>query len=376
MDNRQSILNILDFYIKASKLKTTLYSKKSDESYSDHIFGSLLLATLINSEFRETDNLEKIYRMILLKGMGSLNKDYNYDNLNDRIKFQDEECEMDEDLTHYANLANRYTRINFLISNFINQNKDMSYEDLVKGGSNILSLLLRQDDDKCKEIFKCYYLNERLKHSIRTGWDRNHWNISAPRVERISEHVASTMYLVLALKSEFPHDIDYQKVLKMLSIHELGETIIGDITPFDNITKEEKKEMEHIAIYDALGNLTSKEELYNLLLEFDEGTTKEAKFAHYCDKIDADLQSKLYEDQGYHHQLAEQKNNLVFLNPKVQKFVLDGAVTPFDIWFLWDKSIYENDYDFPEFIRLLRTVKENNLVKNSEKQKIKMNEDY
>lgn len=367
MDNRQNLLNVLDFYTKANKFKTEMFNKSSDESYADHLFGSLLLATLINSEFKETDNLDKIYRMILLKGISSLNKEYFYDNLNDRLKFQDEEDEMNDNVTYEANLANRYIRINYLITSFINQNKNISYEELIKEGSSMLSKLLRQDYDKCEEIFKCYYLNERLKHSIRTGWDKNHWNISAERVERISEHVTSTMFLALALKSEFPHDIDYQKVFKMLSIHELGETIIGDITPFDNITPEEKKEIEHVAVYDALGNLSSKEELYSLLLEFDDQKTKEAKFAHYCDKIDADLQSKLYEDQGYHHQLFEQHHNLVFLNPKAQKFVLDGATTPFDIWFLWDKSIYENDHDFPEFIRLLRTAKEKNLVNENQK---------
>ena len=372
MEKQQRLSNVLDFYIKSNNLKTTIFDEKTDESYADYLFGSLLLATLINSEFKESKDLGKIYRMILLKGIGTLNTDYNFDGLRKQNLLQDELEEIKENRTYEANLANRYMRIEYLMNRFIDEYENKFLPDkFIQQGANRIAVLLRQEPKKCEEIFKCYYLNKKLRNSVRTGWDRNHWNISAPRVERISEHVTSTMALALGLSSEFPHDIDYTKVFKMLSNHELGETLIGDITPFDNITPEEKKDMEHQAMDDALGNLSGKEELLNLLFEFDEQETKEAKFAHYCDKIDADLQSKLYQDQGYHHSLDDQSRNMVFLNPKAQKYVLDGATTPFDIWYLWDKKIYENDKEFPEFIELLRTAKESNLVDTKNRQKIK-----
>ena len=38
----------------------------------------------------------------------------------------------------------------------------------------------------------------------------------------------------------------------MLVIHELGEVVIEDITPFDNITPEEKMKKEHEAIKELL----------------------------------------------------------------------------------------------------------------------------
>jgi len=34
----------------------------------------------------------------------------------------------------------------------------------------------------------------------------------------------------------------------MLIIHEIGEVLIGDITPFDNITPEQKQRVEHQAM--------------------------------------------------------------------------------------------------------------------------------
>ena len=87
----------------------------------------------------------------------------------------------------------------------------------------------------------------------------------------------------------------------MLTIHETGETLIGDITPFDGITPEKKKEIEHKAMRDALGNLKEKDSLLSLLFEFDEHETLESKYAFYCDKIEADLQSRIYLDKGLHH---------------------------------------------------------------------------
>lgn len=152
------------------------------------------------------------------------------------------------------------------------------------------------------------------------------------------------------------------RVLKILVLHEIGETLIGDITPFDGITKERKKQVEHQAMIEVLGNLSSKSEMLKLLFEFDEHETKDAKFSYYDDKIEADLQAKMYQDKGLHHSLDDQKNNCVFNSEKVQKMLEKGAITAFDIWYGWDKSIYEKDEYFPEFSLILKIIKDNNLL--------------
>ena len=38
-----------------------------------------------------------------------------------------------------------------------------------------------------------------------------------------------------------------------------------------------------------------------VLYEFDEQETPEARCSHYCDKIEADLQAKIYQDKGMHY---------------------------------------------------------------------------
>ena len=57
-----------------------------------------------------------------------------------------------------------------------------------------------------------------------------------------------------------------------------------------------------------------------------------------------------------------EKNNVVFQKSKVQEMLRNGAKEPFDIWYEWDKSIYEGDPKYPEYFDLLKIVKDNNLL--------------
>ena len=122
-------------------------------------------------------------------------------------------------------------------------------------------------------------------------------------------------------------------------------------------SEEEKMKNEHEAIKKVLGDLIKKEEYFALLMEFDERKTREAIFAYHCDKLDADIQSKVYQDMGCHSPLDKQENNVVFNSKRVQQMVQDGAKTAFDIWYEWDKSLYADDENF---LAILDYVKENN----------------
>jgi len=109
---------------------------------------------------------------------------------------------------------------------------------------------------KEKNVLQFYVLCNRLKHLIRSGWIA--WNVKKERVESVAEHIYSTQMLAIAMYSEFNYDIDLEKVLKMLAIHELEETIIGDFTPFQ-LDQEKKQEMGHKAILKALQPLSDKQ---------------------------------------------------------------------------------------------------------------------
>lgn len=200
--------------------------------------------------------------------------------------------------------------------------------------------------EKLKNSMRFYMLATQLKYKIRSGWDKSHWNVSKSRLESIAEHVYGTCILALSIDSEFKTNLDINKVIKMLVLHELGEVIIGDITPFDDITPEEKMKKEHEAMREVIGDLVNHEEYLSLLFKFDAKKTKESIFAHHCDKLEADIQAKVYQDMGCQHPLNEQEKNVVFKNDRIQQMVKDGAQTAFDIWYEWDKSLFYDDEDF------------------------------
>ncbi len=102
--------------------------------------------------------------------------------------------------------------------------------------------------------------------------------------------------LAIAMYSEYNYDIDIKKVITMLALHELEEIIIGDLTLFD-ISKKDKEIIGHDAVNKVVKSLKIKDDIKNIVLEFDSLKTKEARFAFYCDKLEADIQSKLYDEE-------------------------------------------------------------------------------
>ena len=145
-----------------------------------------------------------------------------------------------------------------------------------------------------ENVINYYVLCNKLKDVIRTGWTT--WHIKRSRVESVAEHIYGTQMLAIAMYSEYKYDLDILKVIYMLAIHELGEIIIGDLTLFQ-ITREEKQKIEREAVHKILSCLADKEIIEKLFLEFDKKETKEAIFAYQCDKLECDIQCKLYDEE-------------------------------------------------------------------------------
>lgn len=149
--------------------------------------------------------------------------------------------------------------------------------------------------------------------------------------------------LAIAIKSEYQYDVDIMKVIFMLAIHELGETVIGDLTQFQ-ISKEEKEIIEHKAVHNILDDLLDGNIIEELFLEFDEHKTKEAIFAYQCDKLECDLQCKLYDEEGC-VDLLNQEDNATFNNPMVQELLKNGR-TWSEMWLLFGQNKYPYDDNF------------------------------
>lgn len=194
---------------------------------------------------------------------------------------------------------------------------------------------------KEENVVNYYVICNKLKNVIRTGWKT--WNVKRERLESVAEHIFGVQMLAIAMKSEYQYDVDIMKVLYMLAIHELGETIIGDLTQFQ-ISNEEKEAIEHNAVHKILSGLIDKDLIEELFLEFDSHKTKEAMFAYQCDKLECDLQCKIYDEENC-VDLNNQPNNNA-LNNSIVKELLDKGYSWSEMWLLFGQRIYPYDENF------------------------------
>ena len=195
--------------------------------------------------------------------------------------------------------------------------------------------------EKAEGVIKYYVLCNKLKNVIRTGW--KDWKVKRERIESVAEHIYGVQMLAIAMKSQYEYDIDISKVIFMLAIHELEEIYIGDLTQFQ-ITSEEKRKIGKEAVEKVLKNLLDKEQISNLIFEFEEKETKEAKFAYYCDKLECDLQSKLYDEENC-VDLNSQVGNKTFEEPMVQK-LLEQEKSWSGMWLEFGQQKYNYDKNF------------------------------
>ena len=192
-----------------------------------------------------------------------------------------------------------------------------------------------------KNVIEFYVLCNKLKNVIRTGW--KNWNVKRDRIESVAEHIYGVQMLAIAMWSEFKYDIDLKKVLFMLSVHELEEIVIGDLTLFE-INKEMKKQIGHSAVEKILDNLTNKQEIQDLIYEFDERKTKEAIFANQCDKLECDIQCKLYDEENC-VDLETQKDNIVLQEKNVKKLIEKNDSWS-KAWLKFGQQLYHYDENF------------------------------
>jgi len=202
---------------------------------------------------------------------------------------------------------------------------------------------------KIKNMINFYTLCVRLKDTIRKG--PIVWNAKRERIESVAEHIYGTQMLAIAIYYQFGYKLDIMKVIYMLAIHELEEIKIGDLAFFET-TEEDKLVNGKIATDYILQNFLGKEDISNLLDEYNNRKTKEAIFAYHCDKLECDMQMKLYNQEGC-FDLKNQVNNPIINNPEVKK-VLDSEKNISNAWIEFDRNKFLDDKNFIDIIEYLK----------------------
>eukprot|EP00644_Phytophthora_capsici_P013227 jgi/Phyca11/560939/estExt2_Genewise1.C_PHYCAscaffold_50982 len=133
----------------------------------------------------------------------------------------------------------------------------------------------------------------RLKTLKRTGWVNN--NVALP--ESVADHMYR-MGMCCMLLDDANDSVNRSKCIKMAIVHDLAESLVGDITPHDGVAEEDKHRMEKEAldeICNTLGDAPSAAEIRSLWSEYEAGATEEAKIVKDFDKFEMILQADDYE---------------------------------------------------------------------------------
>ncbi|MFH0949229.1 MAG: HD domain-containing protein [Candidatus Aenigmatarchaeota archaeon] len=140
----------------------------------------------------------------------------------------------------------------------------------------------------------------KLKEIKRTGWVER----GVKGSESIADH--SFMVALQTLVLGYSKKLNIEKVLKMAIVHDIVESITGDIITKENwpsggtITEEKKYRLEKKALNGLLINLSPKikKDLINIWVEFEFGKSKEAVFVRSIDKFEGMLQAMKYKKSG------------------------------------------------------------------------------
>ena len=140
MKNIEEIRKILNFYILANKLKTTIVDEINNYSVADNIFGSMILAIAMDSEFKETANLGKLLRMIVLDEFSRLNPNYSFlENLKKGNQYKNEIDEARSLQTKESKLIFKYKMLDFSLTKLLSEEgNNLEYIDLLEEGMKIL----------------------------------------------------------------------------------------------------------------------------------------------------------------------------------------------------------------------------------------------
>ncbi|HEX2094905.1 MAG TPA: HD domain-containing protein [Longimicrobiaceae bacterium] len=150
------------------------------------------------------------------------------------------------------------------------------------------------EHQRAADLLRFFRVAGRLKRTVRAGWALR--GIQDP--ESVADHTFRLCLLVLMLSGEVHPPLDRERCLAMALVHDLGESIVGDITPYDGVPVEEKHRREGEAMAH-LATLLGRGEIRELWEEYQAGATPEARFVKELDRLETVLQAAEYgEEQG------------------------------------------------------------------------------
>jgi len=156
----------------------------------------------------------------------------------------------------------------------------------------------------------------QLKQIPRSGWKKK---LGIKNPESVADHAYSVAAIAMILSDA--KKLDTQKILKMALLHDLAESVVGDLTPED-ATKQQKVDLENTAMKKILAtiNNTQSKQYWKIWMEYQKQSSKEAKLLHDVDKLEMALQASVYK---------KSKHNVRPFLDSAKKQIKDNAIRKF-----------------------------------------------
>jgi len=140
-----------------------------------------------------------------------------------------------------------------------------------------------------------------LKKIPRQGWIDK---LSLENPESVADHSYSMAIIGMVISDL--ENYNSEKILKMILLHDLAESKIGDYTP-KQLDKEKKNKLENNAFNEIIKSLPDliKSQYLQIWQEYQENNSPESKIVHQIDKLEMALQAKIYEKDGYSQEKLE-----------------------------------------------------------------------
>lgn len=131
-----------------------------------------------------------------------------------------------------------------------------------------------------------------LKRVRRAGWVE----AGVVGVESVADHSYRTALLAMVLADL--EGLDSGRVLKLAVLHDLGESITGDLTPEQK--PGDHASVENRAMEEILSTLPERlgKEYFKLWIEYQSRATPEARLVYSADKLEMIMQALEYQEQG------------------------------------------------------------------------------
>ncbi len=141
--------------------------------------------------------------------------------------------------------------------------------------------------ESAKKLWEALQTVSALKEVLRSGWLR----VGLPNPESVAAHSWGVAILALSL---CPPSLDRSKVIEIALVHDWAEAQVGDLTPYDHVSPQDKAKREDMAFKQISELLSNGSLMYARFQEYQANATKEAQFVHALDKLDMALQAAAY----------------------------------------------------------------------------------